>query len=271
MNDTNSFAGPSKRGRGGDAAAARRGLRAGTDPRHRESCTGGMLATLLTDVQGVAHAFDRGFVTYSEEAKTGTARRRCRTDRRQGRGLEARCAGDGRRLAGPLAGRYRARRDRFRRRRRRARAWSISPARGAAMSPRTGRSEFGAIGRGGVRVKALTVTIEMMSAMLHAAPDRMLRAFALPSASRHARNDPSGAGACLKALIISFHKWTPRVRSVNRSRSPVPITGSSRLPSNRGGKPWAAKARCRRSNFLARKVMACGTRGAPRPRGPTLR
>ncbi len=34
-----------------------------------ESCTGGMLASLLTDVQGVAHAFDRGFVTYTEEAK----------------------------------------------------------------------------------------------------------------------------------------------------------------------------------------------------------
>ena len=35
-----------------------------------ESCTGGMIASLLTDVQGVAHAFDRGFVTYSEESKT---------------------------------------------------------------------------------------------------------------------------------------------------------------------------------------------------------
>ena len=34
-----------------------------------ESCTGGMLASLLTDVQGVAHAFDRGFVTYTNEAK----------------------------------------------------------------------------------------------------------------------------------------------------------------------------------------------------------
>jgi len=34
-----------------------------------ESCTGGMLASLLTDVQGVAHAFDRGFVTYTEDAK----------------------------------------------------------------------------------------------------------------------------------------------------------------------------------------------------------
>ncbi len=35
-----------------------------------ESCTGGMLSSLLTDVSGVAHAFDRGFVTYSEESKT---------------------------------------------------------------------------------------------------------------------------------------------------------------------------------------------------------
>ena len=34
-----------------------------------ESCTGGMLASLLTDVKGVAHAFERGFVTYTDEAK----------------------------------------------------------------------------------------------------------------------------------------------------------------------------------------------------------
>ena len=48
------------------AKACERGLVLAT----AESCTGGMLASLLTDVQGVAHAFDRGFVTYSEEAKT---------------------------------------------------------------------------------------------------------------------------------------------------------------------------------------------------------
>lgn len=34
-----------------------------------ESCTGGMLASLLTDVQGVSHAFDRGFITYTNESK----------------------------------------------------------------------------------------------------------------------------------------------------------------------------------------------------------
>lgn len=34
-----------------------------------ESCTGGLLASLLTDVDGCGHAFERGFVTYSEAAK----------------------------------------------------------------------------------------------------------------------------------------------------------------------------------------------------------
>jgi nicotinamide-nucleotide amidase len=34
-----------------------------------ESCTGGMLAALLTDIEGAGHGFDRGFVTYSKDAK----------------------------------------------------------------------------------------------------------------------------------------------------------------------------------------------------------
>jgi nicotinamide-nucleotide amidase len=34
-----------------------------------ESCTGGMLAALLTDIEGASHGFDRGFVTYTEESK----------------------------------------------------------------------------------------------------------------------------------------------------------------------------------------------------------
>lgn len=35
-----------------------------------ESCTGGMLAALLTDIEGAGHGFERGFVTYSKESKT---------------------------------------------------------------------------------------------------------------------------------------------------------------------------------------------------------
>ena len=34
-----------------------------------ESCTGGLLAALFTDVPGYSHVFDRGFVSYSDQAK----------------------------------------------------------------------------------------------------------------------------------------------------------------------------------------------------------
>jgi nicotinamide-nucleotide amidase len=35
-----------------------------------ESCTGGMVAAAITDVAGASHVFDRGFITYSNDAKT---------------------------------------------------------------------------------------------------------------------------------------------------------------------------------------------------------
>jgi nicotinamide-nucleotide amidase len=48
------------------AAARAQGLRLAT----AESCTGGMIAAALTDLPGSSDAFDRGFVTYSNAAKT---------------------------------------------------------------------------------------------------------------------------------------------------------------------------------------------------------
>jgi nicotinamide-nucleotide amidase len=42
-----------------------KGLRIAT----AESCTGGMLAALLTDIEGASHGFERGFVAYTEQSK----------------------------------------------------------------------------------------------------------------------------------------------------------------------------------------------------------
>ncbi len=45
--------------------ARKKGLKIAT----AESCTGGMIAAALTDIAGSSDVFDRGFVTYSNDAK----------------------------------------------------------------------------------------------------------------------------------------------------------------------------------------------------------
>ena len=47
------------------AAARAKGLKIAT----AESCTGGLIAGLLTEIAGSSDVFERGFVTYSNEAK----------------------------------------------------------------------------------------------------------------------------------------------------------------------------------------------------------
>ncbi len=47
-------------------ALRQRGLRLAT----AESCTGGLIAALMTELPGSSDVFDRGFVTYTNDAKT---------------------------------------------------------------------------------------------------------------------------------------------------------------------------------------------------------
>jgi nicotinamide-nucleotide amidase len=129
-----------------------------------ESCTGGLLASLLTDIEGCGHGFDRGFVTYSAEAKEqllGVPAELVEHDdavsavvaRAMAEGALSRCEADI--------------------------ALSVT---GFAGPPRPGQEEglvylacarrgtetkieerhFGAIGRGPVRIEALKVLIDMM-------------------------------------------------------------------------------------------------------------
>lgn len=51
------------------AEHAHRVDQAGLSVATAESCTGGLLASLLTDIEGLSNRFERGFVTYTEEAK----------------------------------------------------------------------------------------------------------------------------------------------------------------------------------------------------------
>ena len=143
------------------AKASERGLVLAT----AESCTGGMLASLLTDVQGVAHVFDRGFVTYSEESKTELL------------GVPAALIADPGAVSKEVAV---AMAEGALERSRAHIALAITGFADAGDEPglvhfacaREGRitahreEHFGAIGRGEVRIAALEVAVEMMAEML---------------------------------------------------------------------------------------------------------
>lgn len=132
-----------------------------------ESCTGGLLASLLTDVLGCSHAFERGFVTYTDESK------------REMLGVPADILDMHGAVSEPVA---RAMAEGAL-----ANSWadvavSITGFAGPSEEgeeglvhfacARSGRdtihreAHYGAIGRGGVRVEALRTAVEMIEEML---------------------------------------------------------------------------------------------------------
>jgi nicotinamide-nucleotide amidase len=136
-----------------------------------ESCTGGLLASLLTDLPGLSHAFERGFVTYTHEAKhelLGVPREILDRDgavsepcaRAMAEGAVAHSRAD---LALSITG--------F------TEGGPGQPAglvhfacarRGGATSHR--REEFGALGRADVRIAALRVALQMLGEGLAVTP-----------------------------------------------------------------------------------------------------
>ena len=135
-----------------------------------ESCTGGMLAALLTDIEGASHGFERGFVTYSEPSKTellGIAPHTLKQNeavseavaRAMAEGALARSHADmalgitG--FAGPAGDHEQG---------------LVHMALARRGRPTVHREEhFGGIGRGPVRVKSLKVMLEMLEQALEEA------------------------------------------------------------------------------------------------------
>lgn len=135
-----------------------------------ESCTGGLLAALLTDVRGCSHIFDRGFVVYSDDAKCDLLL--------VDRGEIERCGAVSREVAVAMV---KGALDRSRRGVGVAITGFAGPghdddeeglvhfACGAFEGEIEHREEhFGAIGRDGVRIAALAVALDMLDNALRA-------------------------------------------------------------------------------------------------------
>ena len=148
--------------------ACDRGLKLAT----AESCTGGLLASLLTDIPGKSHAFECGFVAYTHEAKQellgvppdvleedGAVSERCA--RAMAEGAVARSRAD---MALSITG-----------------FTDSGPGQPGGLvhfacavrdGPTTHRkAQFGDVGRAGVRICALRTALEMMQAQLREIAD----------------------------------------------------------------------------------------------------
>lgn len=138
-----------------------------------ESCTGGMLAALLTDIEGAGHGFERGFVTYTEQSKADLL------------GIDPDLLRKNEAVSEPVA---RAMAEGALNRSRADVALGITGFAGPAGDhheeglvhfalARRGREtqhrveHFGAIGRGEIRVKSLHVMLEMLEQSLASGGD----------------------------------------------------------------------------------------------------
>jgi len=129
-----------------------------------ESCTGGLLASLLTDLPGLSHAFERGFVTYTDDAKhelLGVAREILATDgavsERAARAMaEGAVAHSRAHLALSITGFTESREGEP------GGLVHLACARRDGAT-RHRKCEFGDIGRAEVRLAALRVALEMMA------------------------------------------------------------------------------------------------------------
>lgn len=136
-----------------------------------ESCTGGMLAALLTDIEGAGRGFERGFVTYSKESKAEIL------------GIEPSLLEHNDAVSEVVA---RAMADGALRRSQADVAIGITGFAGpagpgeeeglvhVALARRNGRTvhlekHFGAIGRGGVRLESLRTMLELLEQSLEQA------------------------------------------------------------------------------------------------------
>ena len=135
-----------------------------------ESCTGGLIAGLLTEIPGSSDVVERGFVTYSNKAKEellgvpsdlicaawrGVGRGGARHGGRRAETFPAQNCGGG---------------DRHRRTRRRhgGKAGRAGVYRRGARGDHVIAQEcrFGDIGRGEVRLKSVATALEMLAALL---------------------------------------------------------------------------------------------------------
>lgn len=138
-----------------------------------ESCTGGLLASILTDIEGKSHIFERGFIVYSNRAKCdllGLDRKEVEdcgavsepVARRMAEGALARSEAD---IAAAITGFA-------------GPAWEDEEEGLVylACARRRGGTKireehFGACGRGAIRVAAIEVAIDMMRKALEEMDD----------------------------------------------------------------------------------------------------